>query len=364
MSESEPTSGNDGFDQTARTVLRLVVVLLIIYWCFQILAPFIPFIVWGGIIAVYPLHEKLSIRLGSRTKLSATLITLLGLVILTTPVVVLTESLIDTSTNLAAEISEGSIHVPPPPDRVEELPVVGEKLYASWSLASENLSAALKRFGPQLNTLHEILIAMAGGAAAAFLQMFFSMVIAGVFLAAKEGCVAGLRSVTGWLMGERSSEVLSVSEATVRSVAQGVLGVAIIESTLSAIGLIVADVPAVGLWTLLILVLSIAQVPPLLPLIPLAAYVISTTEPLGATIFVIVSVLVVLIDTLLKPLLLGRGTDAPMLIVLMGALGGMVVAGIVGLFVGAVVLVLGWELTQFWIKNTEAPAAEPPGQSS
>jgi predicted PurR-regulated permease PerM len=241
--------------------------------------------------------------------------------------------------------------------------MVGEKLYSTWSLASQNLGAALKRFGPQLEALRHKLIATAGGAGAAFLQMFFSVIIAGVFLATAKGSVAGTRAVLNGLVGERSPLLLAESETTIRSVARGVLGVAIIESILAAIGMIVAGVPAAGFWTFLILVLSIVQVPPLLTLVPLAIYVLSTAEPLGATIFVICGVLAVLVDTFVKPVLLGRTADAPMLVILMGAIGGMMLWGIVGLFVGAVSLVLCWEALDFWVMEGDAPAKEPPPQS-
>ncbi|MCZ6888064.1 MAG: AI-2E family transporter, partial [Gammaproteobacteria bacterium] len=235
------------------------------------------------------------------------------------------------------------------------------KLYSTWQLASENLSAALKRLQPLLTTLGASLIATAGGAGAAFFQMFFSIIVAGVFLATKESSMAGIEAVMSWLVGERSGALISVSESTVRSVAGGVLGAAIIETVLSVIGLVVADVPAAGFWALMILVLSIVQVPPLLLLIPLVVYAVSASEPFGATVFAITSILAVMVDTFLKPLLLGRGANVPTLIVLMGAIGGMILSGIVGLFVGAVVLVLGWELLQFWLKDVDAPASESPG---
>ena len=362
MSDSESTSENGGFFETALTALRLAAILLAIYWCYRILAPFIPLVLWGAIIAVavYPLHLKLAAWLGNRKKLSATLITLLGLIILVTPVVILTESLVVSSMDLAEDISEGSVHVPPPPERVEKMPLVGEELYSSWQLASKDLSAAMKRFRPQLEALRGTLLATAGGAGAAFLQMFFSVIIAGVFLASAKGSLAGLRAVMKGLIGERSPRLLAMFETTIRSVAQGVLGVAIIESILAAIGLVVAGVPAAGFWTFLILVLSIVQVPPLLPLVPLTVYVLSTAEPFSATIFVVLSILVVLVDTFLKPVLLGRKADSPMLIVLLGAIGGMMLWGIAGLFVGAVVLVLGWEGLNFWIMESNASATEPP----
>jgi predicted PurR-regulated permease PerM len=363
MSDSTSIPGKGGFDQTALTALRLGLVLFAIYWCLQIVAPFIPLVLWGTIVAVaiYPLHLKLAAQLGNRVKLSATLITLLGLMILTTPVVLLTESLMTSSIELATNISEGSVRVPLPPERIQEWPLVGERLHSSWQLASENLNMTVERFSPQLEKVRDFLIAIAGGAGKAFLQMFFSIIIAGVFLATAKGTMAGTRAVMNGLVGKRGPLLLAESETTVRSVARGVLGVAVIESILAAIGMVAADVPAAGFWTFLILVLSIVQVPPLLVLLPMMAYVISTAEPFGATVFVICAILAVGVDTFLKPILLGRTADSPMLIVLMGAIGGMMLWGIIGLFVGAVILVVCWEGLEFWVKkNDEAPATEPP----
>jgi predicted PurR-regulated permease PerM len=361
MSDSATEFGKGGFDQTALTTLRLGLILLIVYWSYLIVAPFIPLVLWGGIIAVavYPLHQKLVARLGDRNKLSATLITILGLIILTAPVIILTESLVSSSMDLAASISEGSVHVPPPAEGVQEWPLVGERLYSSWLLASQNLSAALERFGPQLEALRHSLIATAGGAGAAFLQLFFSMIIAGFFLAAAEGSAARIKSLVHWLVGERGPLLIAMSEATVRSVARGILGVAIIESIVAAIGLVSAGVPAAGFWTFLILVLSIVQFPPLLVMVPMIFYVLSVAGPFGSTVFVVCTVLVIAIDTFLKPVLLGRTVDAPMLVILMGAIGGMMLVGIVGLFVGAVVVMVAWELLQFSLEGGDAPAVDP-----
>jgi len=362
MSDSVLISGKDGFDLTALNALRLGLLFLIVYWCYKIVAPFIPLVLWGVIIAVavYPLHQNLAERLGNRIKLSATLVTLLGLLILTTPVVVLTESLVESSMGIASGIAEGSVQVPPPPERVEDWPLVGEKLHSSWTLASQNLSAALEQFGPQLEALRHRFIAMAGGAGAAFLQLFFSVVISGFFLAASKSSMAGARSVVNWLVGEEGPVLLHISESTIRSVARGVLGVAIIEAILIAIGMVIADVPAAGFWTFLVLVLSIIQIPPLLVLVPMTIYVLAASEPVGATVFIICGALAVAVDTFLKPVLLGRAADAPMLVVLMGAIGGMMLAGIVGLFVGAVILTLGWELLQYSLTQGDAPADETP----
>jgi predicted PurR-regulated permease PerM len=368
MSDSASTSDKGGFNQSAVNALRLGLLFLIVYWCYRIVAPFIPLVAWGVIIAVaiYPLYSNLAERLGNRIKLSATLVTLLGLLILTTPVVVLTGSLVESSTGLASDIAEGSVEVPPPPERVKEWPLVGEKLHSGWTQASRNLSVTLEKFSPQLELLRNRLIAIAGGAGGAFLQLFFSIIISGVFLAASKSSMAGARSLVNWLVGEEGPVLLHISETTIRSVARGVLGVAMIESILIAIGLVVAGVPAAGFWTFLVLVLSIIQIPPLLVLVPLTVYVLSASGPLGVTVFIICGVLAVVVDTLLKPVLLGRAADAPMLVVLMGAIGGMMLSGIVGLFVGAVVLTLGWELLQYSLKARDVSANEipPPAQET
>lgn len=350
MSDSE-TSAKAEFSERALDALRLGAILLVVYWCYRIVAPFIPLMLWGAIVAVaiYPMHLKQAKSLGDRKKLSATLMTLLALLILTTPVILLTKSLVTSSMEMAEDIAEGSVEVPPPPRQIRSWPLVGEKLHESWHLASQNPAAATEKFGPQLEVLRGTLVATAGGAGAAFLQMFFSLIIAGVFLATAEGSLKGLRKILDGVVGERSSLMLHESVITIRSVARGVLGVAILESILAAIGLAVAGVPAAGFWTFLILVLSIVQVPPLLPLIPLNIYAFATGEPVGATVFVVLSVLVVAVDTFVKPVLLGRTADAPMLIILVGAIGGMMVWGIVGLFVGAVLLVLAWEGLDFWV---------------
>ncbi len=162
--------------------------------------------------------------------------------------------------------------------------------------------------------------------------------------------------------------MLSISEKTVRSVALGVLGVAIIQSILAAIGLMVAGVPAAGLWTLLVLMLAIVQLPPILILGPIIIYVFSVMDPVGATIFAVYNVLISGSDAFLKPLLLGRGLDVPMLVILLGAIGGMLLSGIVGLFVGAVILVLGYELVEFWVKETtgspSVPESTPPVEAA
>jgi len=158
------------------------------------------------------------------------------------------------------------------------------------------------------------------------------------------------------LFSGRSDEIIELASATIRSVAVGVLGIAFIQAMAGGAGMVIVGVPGAGLWALFILVLAIAQLPPLLVLLPAIIYVFSTNDSTTvALIFTVWSVLVSFSDALLKPLLLGRGVKAPMLVILLGAIGGLIHSGFIGLFLGAVLLALGYQLFTAWLKIGEEP---------
>lgn len=227
--------------------------------------------------------------------------------------------------------------------------MIGEKLYKIWGLASSNLEAAIIHLAPQLKAFGKWLLTAVTGTGFGVLQFVFSLIIAGVFLANASAGYKVTRAIFTRLAGDQGGDFTDLAGATVRSVAQGVLGIAIIQGILAGIGLIAAGVPAAGLWALLVLVLAIVQLPPLLVLLPIIFYVFSTASAVTAVLFMIWSILVSISDTFLKPLFLGRGVEIPMLIILIGAIGGMMTSGIIGLFVGAVVLALGYKLFMAWL---------------
>ena len=245
-----------------------------------------------------------------------------------------------------------TLSIPPPSDTVQTWPLVGEKLHNAWSLASNNLSAALSKYKDQLTDFAKWVLTAAAGAGAVLLQFIVSIVIAGMLLVyAKSGTDAVVK-VSARLVGKQDGEKLAaMAGATIRSVAQGVLGVAVIQAVLAGIGLLVIGVPYAGVWTLLVLLLAIVQLPTIIILGPIIVYVFTITSTVPAVIFMIWSLLVGMSDSLLKPLLLGRGLDVPMLVILLGAIGGMILSGIIGLFVGAVVLAVGYKLFMVWLND-------------
>jgi predicted PurR-regulated permease PerM len=360
MSDSvQASDGKRQFHPAVEAAIRVGLLFLIAAWCFLIVEPFIIPILWGMIIAIAcaPMYRWMQQRLGGRSKLAATIFTLLALALLITPTVMLVDTVAETTQTLSADLQRGSLTVPPPPASVREWPVIGEQLSAFWNGASENLGATLTSIAPHLKEAAGWLLSTAAGAGIGVLQFVVSIIIAGVLLANTEGVGGFLKALATRLMGDRGEGYAIMASQTVRSVAQGVLGVAVIQSLLAGVGLLAAGVPGAGLWALLILLLAIVQLPPLLVLAPILLYVFSPASPTVAVIFMVWSILVSMSDAFLKPLLLGRGVEVPMLIILIGAIGGMMHSGIIGLFVGAVVLALGYELFRAWLKE-DKPAAQ------
>ena len=361
MPESIPAQTNTDFTQiTIEAAIRLGLLMLLAAWCFRIILPFIEPVMWGVIIAVaiFPLFSKLKSALGGRNKLAAVVYTFIALMFLMTPTMMITDSIIISSQSLSEKYDQGQLQIPPPQDNVKEWPLVGEKLHAVWSQASENLQVTIEKYEPQLKQIGEKIIAIAAGAGGGILQFVLSIIISGILVANATGAYNFSLKIFSRLTNDRKGEIFThLSRDTIRSIAQGVLGIAIIQALLSAIGMYVMDVPAWGLWTLLILVLAVAQLPPLLVLGFVIAYVFSVADTTPAVIFTIYALIVSGSDSFLKPLLLGRGLNTPMVVILLGAIGGMLMSGIIGLFVGAVILALGYELFMEWL-NRDAVAVE------
>ena len=335
--------------------IQIAAVTLIVFWCFTIIAPFLGMVLWALIIAValYPLHQSLSTKIGGRAKLSATLFVLLGLSILVIPSWLLGESSIAGIKTIATGLESGSITVSPPDDSVADWPLVGSTVHDVWSAAARNLEETMNKFAPQLRQLSQSVLAFAGSMAFGVLIFVFSIIVAGVFMVSADASYRAARSIGRSLSDEHGEGMIDMAIETIRSVAKGVLGVAMIQSLLSAIGLVMIGVPGAGLWAGVILLFAIMQLPPLLVLGPIAVWVFSVSDPTPATIFAIYAFLVSISDSFLKPLFLGRGMDIPMLVILIGAIGGMMTSGIIGLFTGAVVLAVGYKLLIAWMVNEE-----------
>ena len=358
MTNSSQTSNQVTFVANAlEAFIRITVVGLLALWCFKIGRPFIQIILWGIIIAVAlrPTHRKIQSILGGRGKLAAVLITLFALVLVTIVGVMLSGTLVDGAKELSFKIKEGTLAIPPAPQSVKSWPIIGKPLHQAWKLASVNLAAALSRFTPQLTAFSHWLLANAARTGVGVLKFIVSLFLAGIFLAKADSGYEAAKSITTRLAGERGVELVDLAASTLRSVTKGILGVAVIQAFLAGLGCLAAGVPGAGLWALLVLIIAVAQLPTLLVLGPIIIYVFSSASMVTAVLFTIWSVFVGLCDNFLKPVLLGRGVQVPMIIVFIGAIGGFISSGIIGLFIGAIVFVVGYQLFLAWLQQKVAP---------
>jgi predicted PurR-regulated permease PerM len=360
---------NSTVDAPVRQAVEIAVILFliacIVTWCIQILRPFVSFLVWGAIlaIAIYNPFLKLRAKVGGRNGLAVAIVTIIGLAIIIVPAWMFTESLIEGSAKFTGEATSDAFHIQPPSENVKEWPIVGERLFSAWSSAASDLGNFLSRHQEQVRELGRNILGKIVGTGLGILQFVLSMLVAALFLANAEASVAGVRRFTSRLWQDRSEEMHQLAISTIRSVAVGVLGIAFIQAVLGGVGLLAAGVPAAGLWALLVLMVAIAQLPPILILGPICVYVFSHESTTVAVAFTAWSIMVSFADMALKPLFLGRGVEAPMPVILLGAIGGMITSGIVGLFIGAVILTLGYTLFMGWISMGEEEGQADSGSS-
>ena len=347
------------------STLRIGLLALLLSVSYQIIRPFTVPILWGAIIAIaaFPVVKWLEPMLGGRRGLSAVLVTLSFLLILVIPAWSVTEASIGGVKYLSAALERGDLKVPPPSARVEEWPVIGKSLYSAWSNASSDLEAFVLARAHQIKELSGFVLKRLGNSLLDVLIFVISILIAGGFMAFADGCGTAAKRFFIRVGGlNPGGEWAPLIVATVRSVLLGVVGVAVIQTTLIAIGLFVAGVPGAPLWSAIILVLAVAQLPPLLVVAPITIYVWSTADTTTAVIFTVYQLLAGASDNILKPLLMGRGVDIPMPVILIGAIGGMIMSGITGLFIGAVILSIMYKLIGMWLAqeahdHSQAPAA-------
>ena len=337
--------------------IRIAVIALLIALCFKILRPFISLVIWGTILAIalYPLCTRLSGVLGGRVKLASTIITILMLLVIILPSIQLVGSLVHGTKNINDSIQRGEFKVPPPPESIDNWPLIAKSLKSEWSEASTNLKATLIRFQPQLKAMSLKLLKSATGTALGLLQFALSIVIAGIFMAHATGGGKMAKDLFVRLAGERGADFADISTQTVRNVVKGILGVAIIQALLAGTGFLAAGVPGAGLWAFLCLFLAIIQVGIFPVTIPVIIYAFSTADTLTAALLTGWLIVVSLLDNFLKPILLGRGAPVPMLVVFLGAIGGFLSMGFIGLFVGAVILSLGFKLFRVWLDELADP---------
>ncbi len=341
--------------QAIDAAIKIAAVAILVYWCFSILKPFVLLVIWGAIIAtaLYPVAVVISNKTGMSKGKASGLLSFIGVLLLLIPLIALSSGIYTSAADLVSGLQDGTLSVPKPKSSLQDIPFVGEKIYSAMVYASTNIEGAFVKYAEEIKQFAAKAASILGSLGGGFVQFIISTIIAGVFMNNAEKCQIGLTHLVARLTDGRGEELVKLSKVTVRSVVQGVIGVAVIQSVLSAIGLVIAGVPAAAFWALAVLLVAIIQLPPILALLPAIIYMFSVESTMAAGLFLVWCLLVSGSDAFLKPVLLSRGSHIPMLVILLGALGGMAMSGIVGLFVGAVVLSLTYELLIVWLNIEE-----------
>jgi predicted PurR-regulated permease PerM len=340
------------------TIVRLFILILIVGWCLMIMMPFVSIMLWSLIFsfALGPLHTNLSSKMNNKPKLASVLIIGTMLLIMIIPAIFLIGSLVGEVKELKVMYKAGDLTIPPPTDRIKDLPVIGTKLYDTWNATSVSLEQTVVKYQDQLVSAGKTVIKGILGSVSALFQIIIAFIIGGVLLV-----LPGVKETIGKffkkLAGARGDEFAETTQKTVGSVVKGIIGVALILALLHGIIFMLAGIPFAGLWTLMVFVLCVLQIPVIIVTLPIIVYLFAQQGLTTAIIWTVLLFIAGLSDNVLKPLLLGKGAPVPMLVIFIGVIGGFIFSGFIGLFTGAIVMSIGYKLFIAWIDSNNEVSA-------
>ena len=356
MAVNKPMMINDPIRKTVEAAIRIALLFLLLYWCYAIVKPFIDILIWAIIfgVALYPMFNWLQKRLGSRKILSSIIIVVLMFLVLALPGLLFAKSLYEGVAFVRENYETAGNLIPEASEKVATWPLIGPFLYEKWNVISKNLGATLTEYSPQIKQVLVGLVTSVASAGLAFIKLIISILVSGLLLVYSEKASGLTYRIFSRIIGEKGLEIAGIAEKTIRTVIKGILGVSFIQAILFGIGMIIAGVPAAGLWFILALLFSIIQVGIFPVSIPVIIYVIVTKSTGVVIFFLIWSIVVSLIDNILRPIFLGHGSGVPMAVIFIGSIGGFMYSGLAGLFTGAVVFSVGYRLFLFWLYEVKS----------
>ena len=354
--ERKELSGSDQTTTIVELAIRLGVLALLLYWSFLLVEPFISIVIWSAVLAValYPVFEWISFRLRGRRRLAAVLTTGLSLLIVIGPATWLALGLVDSLRAISDQLDPSMLTIPPPSNSVKEWPLIGEPIYQFWELAATNFSAALAKIVPQLKPLGSSLLRIGADTGLGIIKFLVSIIVAGFLFSSAPAIADAVKRFARRLNPARGEEFADQAAATIRAISRGVIGISVLQALLAGIGLMAAGIPQASLITFAVSIFGIIQIGPSVILIPVIIWSWTLLDTTSALLFTAYMVPVNLLDNLLRPIVMGRRLKTPMLVILVGVIGGTLAYGITGLFLGPIVLAVIWELLVAWIRDTEA----------
>ena len=347
-------------------IIRVACLALLLYWTALIIQPFLPIIAWSVILAVvlYPGFLWCTKRLLLPPMAAALLMTAASLAVLFGPITWLSLSLIASIRSFAHRLEAGDIPIPPPEAAVKNWPLVGGQLFELWHQASTNLEAALLQIVPELKPFAGTLFAFASSSGISMLSFVTAVVLSGFLFIPGPALADKARAVVRHIDAKHGDEFVHLTSMTIRNLARGVIGVSLLQALLVGVGLIIAGIPAAGVLSLCALILGILQIGVMVVVVPILIGAWMKMSTAAALILTLYLIPVGFLDTILRPIVMAHGLKTPMLVILIGVLGGVLVHGMIGVFVGPVVLAIAWELLAAWTRDGTMAAGEPPSLAS
>ena len=339
--------------------IRLLFLGLFLYSALVMVAPLASVVIWAAIlcVALYPAFDWLQSKLGGRKGLASTILVLVGLFLTLGPVATAVSGAAELGSEFSEQAASGQLKIPPAPEGLKDLPVIGAKLADVWSLFERNLDAALSQYGPQILEVVRTLFGKVLGIGIGLLALALSVIIMGALFAPGPQVVQGLQRFANRVFAPRGGEFVTLAGATIRNVTKGVIGVAAIQAFVIWVLLSVFGISSAATLAFICLILSIIQIGPGLVLLPLIIYAWSSMSGGSALIFTVLAIPAMIMDSFLRPIFISKGLETPMLVILIGVLGGMMAYGLVGVFMGPVLFAVFYELFKVWIEAPEAPDA-------
>jgi predicted PurR-regulated permease PerM len=333
-------------------VAKLTLLGLLVYSSLTVVRPFLTIMLWTLILTVTlnPAFNWIAWRLGERRRLAAVITTLLSLAVVTGPIIWIGLSMMEGLGTLSERISAGAITIPAPPDEVKAWPLVGERLHHIWTLATIDLKSALTEGLPYLDPLKNLARKIAQSAATGIPTFMAALLASGFLFSAAPNLLEGARRLIRSILPVHGQEYINLAGATIRNVSQGVIGIALLQTILSGVAFAIAGVPGSGLLALAVFIFGILQLPGIV-LIPAIIWGWASLTPPAALAFTVYMLPVTLINNVLSPIVMARGLQTPTIVIFIGVLGGLAAHGVIGLFVGPIILAVTWELVLAWVEQ-------------
>ncbi|MEN8139269.1 MAG: AI-2E family transporter [Bacteroidota bacterium] len=332
-------------------LIKIALIAVVFSWSFTIIYPFVSLLVWGGIIAItlYPVYDKLREKLKGKNKMASVIISLLGILLILIPSGWLIESLVGGISSLNINSEDFELVLPPLPDKIRAIPLLGDKIALVWGSLSSVLMESLGEYKAEIMSAVSWFANALMGIGVGIIQFIVAVIISGVLLYFSESLKDLFSKFFIKIAGDDGENMLDIIENTVRSVSKGVFGVGLVQSLLLGVVFMLAGVPFAGLWALIAMILIIIQMGPTLVSLGVIIYLFNTQGMFAAGIWSVLILAITLADNVVKPIIMGKGSSVPMMVVFLGSLGGFITSGFVGLFIGAIILSVTYILFIDWL---------------